>query len=212
MNQFALLIRLFVVRFTWGTQKAKSYEDENFSFEQTHIKIKLTGEPFHCFLFFFEVIWWIKLNYACFETPSIAWNFIFWLRTSEILHFWSLFKLLHLFFWIKTTLNNSKIKMKIFSILTTLNISAFGASLLKRSARSVDKHQLESGLHRSLENLMRKSIMQDLSTYYDVMLSGAGTLAEVNAVLAKRDPHFIGLSQEELDLLVSQWLFQMLSK
>ena len=103
--------------------------------------------------------------------------------------------------------------MKIFSILTIVNISAFGASQLKRTARNADDRQLEPGsFRRSLENLMRKSIMQDLSTYYDVMLSGAQTLAEVNAVLAKRDPHFIELSQEELDILVSQWLFQMLSK
>ena len=102
--------------------------------------------------------------------------------------------------------------MKIFSILTIVNIFAFGASLLKRTARNTDDRQPEPGLHHSLENLMRKSIMQDLSTYYDVMLSGAQTLAEVNAVLAKRDPHFIELSQEELDLLVGQWLFQMLSK
>ena len=115
-------------------------------------------------------------------------------------------------FEIKTT-SNKKISMKIFSILTIVNISAFGASQLKRTARNADDRQLEPGsFHRSLENLMRKSIMQDLSTYYDVMLSGAQTLAEVNAVLAKRDPHFIELSQEELDILVSQWLFQMLSK
>ena len=102
--------------------------------------------------------------------------------------------------------------MKIFSLLTIFYISTSGALLLKRTARIVDKHQLESDFHRAVENMMRKSVMQDLSTYYDVILSGARTLAEVNAVLAKRDPHFIGLSQEELDLLVSQWLFQMLSK
>jgi len=102
--------------------------------------------------------------------------------------------------------------MKIFSILIILNISVFGASGLKRTTRNMDKRRLESDFHRGLENLMRKSVMQDLSTYFDVILSGAVTLAEVNAVLTKRDPHFNGLSQEELDLLVSQWLFQMLSK
>ena len=102
--------------------------------------------------------------------------------------------------------------MKIFSLLTISYISTSEALLLKRTVRIVDKHQLESDFHHALENMMRKSVMQDLSTYYDVILSGARTLAEVNAVLAKRDPHFIGLSQEELDLLVSQWLFQMLSK
>ena len=102
--------------------------------------------------------------------------------------------------------------MKIFSLLTIFNISAFGASLLKRTARIVDKHQLESDFHHGLENWIRNIMMQDLSTYYDVILSGARTLAEVNAVLTKLDPHFIGLSQEELDLLVSQWIFQMLSK
>ena len=102
--------------------------------------------------------------------------------------------------------------MKLFSVLTIFNITAFGASLLKRTTRIMDKRGFESDFHRGLENLMRKSVMQDLSTYFDVMLSGAGTLAEVNAVLTKRDPHFIGLSQEELDSLVSQWLFQILSK
>ena len=102
--------------------------------------------------------------------------------------------------------------MKLFSVLTIFNISVFGASVLKRTTRIVEKRRLESDFHRGLENLMRKSVMQDLSTYFDVILSGAGTLAEVNAVLTKRDPHFIGLSQEELDLLVSQWIFQMLSK
>ena len=102
--------------------------------------------------------------------------------------------------------------MKIFSVLTIFNISVFGASVLKRTTRIVDNSRLESGFHRGVENLIRKSIMQDLSTFYDVMLSGAGTLAEVNAVFTKRDPHFIGLSQKELDSLVSQWIFQMLSK
>ena len=102
--------------------------------------------------------------------------------------------------------------MKLFSVLTIFNIIALGASVLKRTTRIMDKRGFESDFHRGLENLMRKSVMQDLSTYFDVILSGAGTLAEVNAVLTKRNPHFIGLRQEELDLLVSQWLFQMLSK
>ena len=102
--------------------------------------------------------------------------------------------------------------MKLFSVLTIFNIIALGASVLKRTTRIMDKRGFESDFHRGLENLMRKSVMQDLSTYFDVILSGAGTLAEVNAVLTNRDPHFIGLTQEEFDLLVSKWLFQMLSK
>ena len=54
--------------------------------------------------------------------------------------------------------------------------------------------------------------MQDESTFYDIILSGAGTLSEVNEVLSMRDPHFVKLSQDELDTLIEQWLFQMLAK
>ena len=54
--------------------------------------------------------------------------------------------------------------------------------------------------------------MQDESTFYDIILSGADTLSEVNEVLSMRDPHFVKLSQDELDTLIEQWLFQMLAK
>ena len=89
--------------------------------------------------------------------------------------------------------------------------------LLKRTARYMDtklyvKNQHEPDFHRALEHLMQTTIMQDVSTYFDVILSGAGTLAEVNAVLAKRNPHFIELNQQQLDFLIEQWLFQLLAK
>ena len=122
--------------------------------------------------------------------------------------------------------------MKIFGVLIVNLSLASNASVsgrqshgengflgLRRKNRTVDigghvnhyrghKHDF----HSALERLMRTGLLQDISTYYDVILSGAETLSEVNAVLTKRDPHFVPLSQQELDILVNHWLFQMLAK
>ena len=54
--------------------------------------------------------------------------------------------------------------------------------------------------------------MQDESTFYDIILSGAESLSEINELLSMNDPHFVKLSQNELDILIHQWLFQMLAK
>ena len=122
--------------------------------------------------------------------------------------------------------------MKIFGILIVNLSLASNASVsgrqshgakgfpgLRRKPRTLDigghvTHERghKHDFHSALERLMRTRLLQDISTYYDVILSGAETLSEVNAVLTKRDPHFVPLSQQELDILVNHWLFQMLAK
>ena len=61
-------------------------------------------------------------------------------------------------------------------------------------------------------HLMRRTWMQDESTFYYIFLSGAESLSEINEFLSMRDPHFVKLSQNELDTLIDQWLFQVLAK
>ena len=84
------------------------------------------------------------------------------------------------------------------------------AQSLKRTTRKRNKsHNHEHNFHDALDRLMRtRIILHDESTYYDVILSGAETLDEVNAVFTKRNPRFVSLSQEELDVLVNHWLFK----
>ena len=113
--------------------------------------------------------------------------------------------------------------MKLFANLSLFLSVAGGACLggtncrpsfrtnLKRTIRNASGEHGQ-GLHSALERVMRTTLLQDISTYYAVILSGAETLSEVNEVLTKRDPHFSPLTQQELDILVNQWLFQMLSK
>ena len=108
--------------------------------------------------------------------------------------------------------------MKISSILAAcLCGSATGAITnrgvkLVRSVRGSNFRGALAGTVTSVKHLMRRTLMQDESTFYDIILSGAGTLSEVNEVLSMRDPHFVKLSQDELDILIDQWLFQMLAK
>ena len=83
---------------------------------------------------------------------------------------------------------------------------------LVRSVREANFREALAGSVTPIEHLMRRTLMQDESTFYDIILSGAGTLSEVNEVLSMRDPHFVKLSQDELDTLIEQWLFQMLAK
>ena len=61
-------------------------------------------------------------------------------------------------------------------------------------------------------NLMRRIWMQHESTFYDIYLSGAESLSEINEILSMRDPHFVKLSENEFDFLIDKWLFQMLAK
>ena len=62
----------------------------------------------------------------------------------------------------------------------------------------------------SMIPIVRKTLMQDESTLYDVYLSGARSLSEVNAFLTKRDPYFVELSQNEFDTIIANWLFKCL--
>ena len=123
----------------------------------------------------------------------------------------------------KFTLLGSKIfdriQMKFNSIIAMfLHGSASGAATfnpamtLERSARSPSFRGALSSVTKPISHLMRRTVMQDESTFYDIILSGADSLPKVNALLIKRDPHFVKLSQAELDTLVDQWLFQMLAK
>ena len=83
---------------------------------------------------------------------------------------------------------------------------------LARNARGRGFKGALGGVMTSISHTMKRTVMQDESTFYDIILSGADTLPEVNALLTKRDPHFYPLKQEELDSLIDQWLFQMLAK
>ena len=101
--------------------------------------------------------------------------------------------------------------MKISSILAMCLCSSATGAITKRGVKLV-RSSLSDQPVTPIENLMRRTLMQDESTFYDIILSGAGTLSEVNEVLSMRDPHFVKLSQDQLDTLIEQWLFQMLAK
>ena len=110
--------------------------------------------------------------------------------------------------------------MKISSIIATC-LYGLTSGAVKRPENS---SKLGPGVHDphfrgefgdviiSMMPTFRKTLMQDESTFYDVYLSGARSLSEVNAFLTKRDPYFVGLSQHEFDTIIANWLFQMLDK
>ena len=108
--------------------------------------------------------------------------------------------------------------MKILSMITiACSGIAIGSSTrrrvkLARAARGRGFKGALGGVMTSISHTMKRAVMQDESTFYDIILSGADTLPEVNALLTKRDPHFDPLKQDERDLLIDQWLFQMLAK
>ena len=99
--------------------------------------------------------------------------------------------------------------MKISSILAGC-LTAFATGAVTK--RGANFRGALSGTVAPIKHLMRRTLMQDESTFYDIILSGAESLSEVNELLSKRDPHFVKLSQNELDTLIDQWLFQMLAK
>ena len=108
--------------------------------------------------------------------------------------------------------------MKISSILAgwltafaTGAVTKRGVKLI-RSVRDANFRAALAGEVTPIKHLMRRTLMQDEATFYDIILSGAESLSEVNEHLSKRDPHFVKLSQNELDTLIDQWLFQMLAK
>ena len=108
--------------------------------------------------------------------------------------------------------------MKIVNIIAgCLTASASGAitkrdAKLFRSVRETNFRGALTGTVTPIKHLMRQTLMQDESTFYDIILSGAESLSEINELLSMNDPHFVKLSQNELDILVHQWLFQMLAK
>ena len=106
--------------------------------------------------------------------------------------------------------------MKIFSLLQIALCTAAGRSnqlgrpavaesslkTLNRAARYAEKIE-----HNDLA-LIR--LMEDVSTFYELFLSGALTRNAVNAHLRKRDAHFIELNQRQYDILIDKWLYQMI--
>ena len=95
---------------------------------------------------------------------------------------------------------------------TRRSVNLARAARGQRSTRSTGFKGALGGVMTSISHTMKRTVMQDESTFYDIILSGADTLPEVNALLTKRDPHFDPLKQDELDSLIDQWLFQMLAK
>ena len=108
--------------------------------------------------------------------------------------------------------------MKIFSLLQIALCTAAGRSnqfgrtavaesslnTLNRAARYAEKiEHNDSVLNR---------LMEDVSTFYELFLSGALTRNAVNAHLRKRDAHFIELDQRQYDILIDKWLYQMIGK
>ena len=81
-------------------------------------------------------------------------------------------------------------------------IAHIGKINLNRAARYAEKIE-----HNDLA-LMR--LMEDVSTFYELFLSGALTRDAVNAHLRKRDSHFIELNQRQYDMLIDKWLYQMI--
>ena len=112
--------------------------------------------------------------------------------------------------------------MKISSILAGCLTAFATEAITKRGVklfRSVRDVNFRGSLAGTLSptglagtHLMRRTWMQDESTFYDIILSGAESLSEINELLSMRDPNFVKLSQNEFDTLIHQWLFQMLAK
>ena len=98
--------------------------------------------------------------------------------------------------------------MKISFILAMSLCGSATGAITKRSSTI----KLVQSVHGAnlIERFMRRTLMQDESTLCDIILSGARTLSEVNEILSRHDPYFVKLSQNELDTLIDQWLFQML--
>ena len=113
--------------------------------------------------------------------------------------------------------------MKIFSLLQIALCSAAGHSnQFKRNANvarinnnpSLDTLNRAARYAEKIEHndsaLIR--LMEDVSTFYDLFLSGALTRNAVNAHLKARDAHFIELDQRQYDMLIDKWLYQMIGK
>ena len=107
-----------------------------------------------------------------------------------------------------------KISYILVGCLTAFTAGAFTKRDVKlvRSVHEVNFRGALEGMETPIEQLMRRTLMQDESTFYDIILSGAESRSEINELLSLREPHFVKLSQNEFDTLIDQWLLQMLAK
>ena len=53
-------------------------------------------------------------------------------------------------------------------------------------------------------------LMEDVSTFYELFLSGAKTRSDVNIFLKNRDPHFSELDERQYNILLNKWLYEMI--
>lgn len=53
-------------------------------------------------------------------------------------------------------------------------------------------------------------LMEDVSTFYELFLSGAKTRSDVNIFLKNRDPHFSELDERQYNILLDKWLYEMI--
>ena len=108
--------------------------------------------------------------------------------------------------------------MKIFSLLQIALCTAAGRSnQFGRTAAAESSLNTLNRAARYAENiehndLVLNRLMEDVSTFYELFLSGALTRNAVNAHLRKRDAHFIELDQRQYDILIDKWLYQMIGK
>ena len=119
--------------------------------------------------------------------------------------------------------------MKIFSLIQIALCSAAGHfnqfNQFKRNSNvaRVNSNSIESSLvtlnraARYAEKIEHNDaalnrLMEDVSTFYELFLSGALTRNAVNAHLRQRDSHFIPLDQRQYDMLIDKWLYQMIGK
>ena len=114
--------------------------------------------------------------------------------------------------------------MKIFSLL---QIALCSAASNSNQFNQFNQFKRNSADESSLETLNRAAryaekiehndsalirLMEDVSTFYELFLSGALTRNAVNAHLRQRDAHFIPLDQRQYDMLIDKWLYQMIGK
>lgn len=88
--------------------------------------------------------------------------------------------------------------------ISQLNSISTSEDTLNRAARYAEK------IEHNDSALIR--LMEDVSTLYELFLSGSLTRNAVNSHLRKRDSHFIELDQRQYDMLIDKWLYQMIGK
>lgn len=53
-------------------------------------------------------------------------------------------------------------------------------------------------------------LMEEVSTFYELFLSGAMTRSAVNIFFKNRDPHFAELDERQYNILIDKWLYEMI--